>query len=178
MTAHPNTRWAAPGPSTTRPPAWWQRLNPRERLGVGLAATVLVLGVLLGGLVRPAWQRLQAAPAQQARLDAQWQAMQALAAQAKALQGLPPRSVDERLQALETATRRHLGAGSTVKRVNDDITVQLQASPPQAVALWLAEVRVNAQLTPSGVRLNRPPARAGSAAAGAWQGSVQFSLGG
>ncbi|GAB4088351.1 type II secretion system protein GspM [Hydrogenophaga soli] len=155
----------------------WQRLNPRERLGVGLAAAVVVLGLLLGGVVWPAWKRLQAAPAQQTRLDAQWQTMQALAAQAKALQGQPPRPRDERLKALETATRRHLGAGSSVKGANDDFTVQMQPTSPQAVAQWLADVRVNAQLTPNGVRLNRPtPAANGTPSA--WQGTVQFNLGG
>jgi general secretion pathway protein M len=154
-------------------------LTPRERLGLGLAAAALLVGGVLGGLVRPAWKRLQAAPAQQARLDTEWQTMQALAAQARQLQGHPPRPRDERLNALDTATRRHLGAGASVKLIQDEVTVQLPPTAATALAQWLAEVRVNAQLTPTVVRIHRAGvSAAGGEAAVLWQGSVQFNLGG
>ena len=81
----------------------WQRLAPRER---GLVAlTTLLVGAALAWWVAiaPALSTLRNADAQHRVLDAQLQAMQALRAQALALQSQPRASRDEALRLLEAS---------------------------------------------------------------------------
>jgi hypothetical protein len=65
----------------------------------------------------------------------------------------------------------------------DSYTVQLMNVSPDALARWLADVRVNAQLTPDMVQLAQVPpgskAPSQPAATGpvAWQGTVRFAFG-
>jgi general secretion pathway protein M len=161
----------------------WQRLQPRERSLV-LAAVVLVLVAAWWlGLVGPAWRQWTTAPQRLTQLHHQLQTMQSLAAVARSLQAQPSRTRDERLAALEQATRSHLGGGSSVKAMGDTHTVQLAHVTPDALARWLADVRINAQLTPDTVQLLQVPKSAQgpgqTEASGpvSWQGSVRFVLG-
>jgi len=149
----------------------WSRMSPREQAGVLLAAIALGGALLWWGWVAPARQTLAQAPTQHARLDAQLQAMQALATQARSLQSLPATSRDDNLRALEQATQRHLGNSSSLKATGDQATITLPATPATALANWLADVRSNARLTPAEARVTQS-----NAAPATWQGSVVFTL--
>ena len=62
----------------------WATLSGREQRLLGWGACVLLLATLWWVGIAPALQILKEAPAQQAALDAQWQHMQALQAEADA----------------------------------------------------------------------------------------------
>ena len=152
----------------------WLRLQPRERALVRTASALVLLAIWWMGLVGPAWRQWQAAPQRLTQLHAQLQTMQGLAAEAKSLQTQPARSRDERLAALEQAVRAHLGSGSSVKGMADSYTVQWTQVSPDALARWLAEVRISAQLTPEQVQLSSTATPTGAVS---WQGSVRFVVG-
>jgi general secretion pathway protein M len=139
-------------------------LAPREQRAVVAAGWALGLALLWWLVGAPAWKTWHHAPAQHQRLDAQWQQVQTWAAQARALQAQPLLSRDDRLRALETSTQRLLGAQARLQVRGDQASVTLQRAPAHDVAAWLAEVRVNARITPVETRLTRDTAPAAPAA--------------
>ncbi len=158
---------------------WLAKLAPRERRALGLAAAVVAVALLWWLALAPALATLRQAPSQHARLDAELQHLQALAAQAQALQTQPTLGRDDALRALESATQRHLGADAKLNAVGDQATATFKAAEATALAQWLAEVRINARTAPIELRLSAAaptaaaPARPGS---GVWQGSAVFAL--
>lgn len=169
--------------------AAWARLSPREQQAIAGAAWV-VGGAALWWLVgAPAWQIWQHGPTQHRLLDAQWQQVHTLAAQARGVQAQAVLSKDDRLRALETATQERLGASAKLQVSGTQATVTLQRAPAEGVAQWLAQVRVNARLTPAESRLTRDaatpsvspssaaPARASLGATGpTWSGTFVLVL--
>lgn len=167
----------------------WGRLAPRERRLVIVAGWLVGAALLWWVALAPALTTLGQAPLRHSQLDGQLQHMQALAAQATQLKNVPPVSRDESLRALETATSRHLGATATLSVLGDQATVTLKGAAAEALALWLADVRINGRATPSDVRLNRGTqgstpdipvaARAQTASApaqGLWSGTLTLAL--
>jgi general secretion pathway protein M len=148
-------------PSSTKqvsPAAFWQGLQPRERLAVVLAATVLGAYLLWAVALAPALRSLRAAPAQHQTADAQLAEVRALASQAQALlaqRGAQAMSRSEAVRALELATQQTLGAASRVSMVGNRATVSVNAASPDALARWLAQARLNARLMPVETRLQR-----------------------
>lgn len=159
---------------------WLAKLAPRERRALGLAAAVVAMALLWWLALAPALATLRQAPAQHAKLDAELQHLQTLAAQAQALQSQPPLGRDDALRALEAATQRHLGADAKLNAVGDQATATFKAAEATALAQWLAEVRINARTVPTELRLSAAatPATPAAAAArpGVWQGSAVFAL--
>lgn len=149
----------------------WGKLSAREQTGVLLATLALGGALMWWGWLAPALQTLKQAPAAHARLDAQLQTMQTLAAQARALQSQPTLNRDDSLRALEQATTQHLGSAGALKFAGDQATVTLQATHAAKLANWLADVRSNARLTPAEARLTQA-----NAAQATWQGTVVFTL--
>ncbi len=165
--------------------AWrttWERLPPRDRRAVTLAAVVVGLALVWWVALSPALTTLRQAGPRQATLDTQLASMQALANQARQLKNQPPLSRDDSLRALESATTRHLGEQARLTVMGDQATVTLTDVPPQPLALWLSEVRANARITPTEARLTQGQAPGAQAAAPtpapqpAWKGTVVFSL--
>lgn len=161
----------------------WRGLHARERRAVALAMAVVVTALLWWVALKPALATLRQADAQNTQLQAQLNTMQGLAAQAGSLKAQPRLSRDDRLRALEAATTQHLGAAGKLGVVGDQVTATLQAVPPHAFALWLADVRVNARLTPTEARLARSTATTTAtttatvtATGPTWQGSLSFAL--
>ncbi|GAB4397553.1 MAG: hypothetical protein OHK0048_06210 [Rhodoferax sp.] len=148
--------------------ARWVALSARERWALRWAVSVLGLAVLLQALVLPAWRVLRQAPAQHAALQAQWQTMQRLAQQARALQALPQWDAAETRRLLQ-ASLTTLGPGATARESMDRITVQLTAVPAAALSAWLVQVRQEAQISPVAAQAQRD-------AQGRWSGSVVFEL--
>lgn len=146
--------------------ARWQSLAPRERSLVLAAATVVGASLLWWVLLAPALQTLRMAPARHAELDAQLEHMQALAAEARALQsdaGTRPTQAEAQ-RSLQTATAS-LGSASRSTFAGDRATVVLQGASAASLAPWLAQVRSNARSLPVEAHLTR--SKLASDAAGA-----------
>lgn len=148
--------------------ARWQQLSPRERAAVVLAAALVAGALIWWLLLAPALTVLRQADERQARWTAQWDQVQALAAQARALRadGTPPPPREASVRALEQATQA-LGPTARLSLQGDQATVQLNGTAPDALAQWLAQVRINARVVPTQARLQRTPT--------GWTGQVQLA---
>ena len=153
----------------------WQALHPRERNLVLAAATVVVLALLWWAGIAPALQTLRQAEVQQRRLDAQWQQMQVLAAEAQALQARPKTRRDEAVRALEASVKQGLGPGAQLSVVGERATVTLKNVPAAALGPWLAQARANARAIPGEARLVRSASSAGAGGA-SWDGTLVLNL--
>ncbi len=152
----------------------WARLAARERRLLLLAAAVLGLAVLWWLALAPALATLRQAEAQGHALDAEWQRMQALQAEAEALQSSPRMDHDQALRALEASVRQRLGAAAQLAVVGERANLTLQGVPAAALAGWLAEARVNARAVPLEARLARASVAAGGEAQ--WNGTLSLGL--
>ncbi|WP_439112919.1 type II secretion system protein GspM [Hydrogenophaga sp.] len=158
----PLTRWAAPLQAALA------RLAPRERRAVTLAAWVVGLGLLWWLAVAPALSTLRQAPERHARIDAQLSQMRSMAATAdnlRAQNSARPMNRDDVLRALEQATAGLAGTAQLAV-LGDRATLTLKNTPPDALAQWLSQVRVNARLMPLEAKLNRATEPA------AWSGTL------
>lgn len=147
------------------------RLSSRERTAVTVAAWVIGLGLLWWLAVAPALDTLSQAPARHARLDAQLVQMQRMAATAQNLRGqntAQPPGRDEVLRALEAATDG-LGGTGQLAVLGDRATLTLRNTPPEALAQWLAQVRINGRMLPLDSQIARDPGSQG------WNGTLVLS---
>lgn len=169
--------------------ARWATLAPREQMLVSGAAAVVALALLWWVAVAPALQTLKHAETQRRMLDAQWQTMQSLQIQARALQSQPGINRSDVLRALESSVKQGLGATAQLSVVGDRATVTLRGTSADALAQWLAQARVNARVLPSEARLVRAglpspvpgvaaavSAPVADAAVPLWNGSLVLSL--
>ena len=111
----------------------------RERRLVGLAAALVGLALLWWLALAPALATLRQAEVQRPLLDAQWQRMQALQAEAAALKASPRMGQDEALRALEALVKQRLGATAQLSVVGDRANLTLKNTPAADLAGWLAE---------------------------------------
>ncbi|WP_038207473.1 type II secretion system protein GspM [Xenophilus azovorans] len=166
---------------------WWAALAPREQRLVAGAAALVVLALLWWVALAPALRTLAAAPQAHARLDAQWQQMAALQAQARALQAQPKAGRDDALRALEASVRDSLGADARVQAAGggEAVGIVLRGVPAEALADWLAQARSNARAVPREVHLTRSAATGADAAAAKapgtpaavrWDGTLVMNL--
>lgn len=154
--SNPATLTAAPASSTSAVRARWQALAPRERQLV-LTAVLLVAAALVWWLLlAPAVRTLREAPAQHAQLDAQLEAMQALAMEAQQLKAdASNRPSQAQAQRAIQAATASLGPTARATFAGDRATITLQAVPASAIAPWLAQVRGNARSVPVEAHLTR-----------------------
>lgn len=146
----------------------WRATSPREQRLL-LVAFALVLGALLWWVaLAPALATLKGAETRQRVLDAQWQQMQGLQAQAQALQAQPPLAPAVARGLLE-ASLKTLGDTAQLSVTGERVTVTLKATSADALAQWLAQVRLNVRTAPSEARLVRN-------AAGSWDGALVLTL--
>ena len=149
--------------------ARWQGLAPREKLLVGgtaaLLAAVLVWLIAIG----PALATLRTAEQQHRALDSQLQRMRSLQAQAQALQSQPKLASEEALRMLELSVRQQLGTSARLVIAGERATITLSGTPPDALAQWLTQARVNARALPGEARISRN-------AAGLWEGTLVLTL--
>ena len=146
----------------------WQTLSPREQGLLSWGATLLALAVVWWLALAPALRTVREAPAQQAGVDAQWQQLKDLQAQAQTLQQQPRMTQAEALRALQNTTTELLSTSAQVQTLGDRSTVTLKAVPAPALATWLAQVRTQARAVPVQAHLKL--------SAAAWSGSVVLSL--
>jgi general secretion pathway protein M len=158
--------------------SFWQRLAPRERVGVALAASVVGVALIWGLLVAPALTTLRQAEQQRVDLAAQAQQMQRLAQQAQALKALPQLNAADALRALQTATEQRLGDAAKLTAQGDRASVTLTRVNAAQLAAWLADARANARATVREMRLTRAaPAAPGTPGnAPLWSGTLSLAL--
>lgn len=148
----------------------WQALQPREQTLILTAAGVVLTALFWALAISPALAVLGTADAQHARLDAQLQNMQALQAQAKAMQDQPKMNAVDASRALEASVKQRLGA-SQVSLVGSQATVTLKAVPAAAFAEWLTQARTAARAVPIQAALRRS-----STEPSTWDGTLVLSL--
>ncbi|MGZ5181376.1 MAG: type II secretion system protein GspM [Ramlibacter sp.] len=147
----------------------WRGLAPREKMLAAGAGALVLLALLWWLAVAPALAVLRSAEGQHRTLDAQLAHMRALQQQAQALQGQPKQNHDDSLRALEASVRQRLGTSARTAVAGDRVSLTLTGAPPDALAAWLAEARVNARALPSEARLTR-------GATGGWDGTIVLTL--
>lgn len=161
-------------PASIRP--YWDSLAPRERRSVQAALVLLSVALLWWVAIGPALHTLRAADAQHRSLDAQLQTMRSLQAEAQALQGQPKLSFDDALRAVELAVKAELGGSGQINVTGERITVSLKNTPADALARWLAQVRINARALPTEARLVRSQASTIVSPVTTWDGSLVLTL--
>ena len=153
-------------------PARWNALGARERMGLGLAMTVILVAVVWQFFVAPALVTLRTADAQARTMDAQLQHMQALQKQAKGLQTQPALGFDDAVRALTAATQQTLGTSGEMVVNGDTAKVTLKGASADGLARWLAQARLNARSLPLEARLTRAATANGTN----WNGVLVMGL--
>lgn len=148
--------------------ARWAATARREQQLV-LVALALVLAALVWWVaLAPALATLRSAESQHRLLSAQLQQMQRLQMQAKTLQAQPPLALEDARRLLQ-ASVQPLGAPAQLALVGERATLTLKGVPADALAQWMAQVRLNARALPSEAHLVRN-------AAGTWDGTLVLNL--
>jgi general secretion pathway protein M len=147
----------------------WQAMGERERLGLQIAAAVLVALLFWSIALAPALRTLKAAPAQIEAVELQLQKMQAQAAEAKTLRGSPTVSTAQAQAALTSASER-LGSAARLAITGDRAVLTLNGVGSEPLQAWLGEVRAAGRARPVEAQLTR-----GSQG---FSGSVVLVLGG
>ncbi len=166
------------GPTLTLPPAlaslraeagkWWLARATRERRAVIVVTGVLILLLVWGSFVQPAWHRASVAPAMLDQLDAELQQMQRIAAESRALRSVTPVSQTQAAAALKAASER-LGDRAKLNLQGDRATLTLTGISPEALRAWLNEARSGARARPVEALLQR--------GASGFTGSLTVTLG-
>jgi general secretion pathway protein M len=150
----------------------WNSLTGREKNGLYMVAAVISLAVLWWVLLAPAVRTLRSADMEHRRLDAQLQHMQQLQAQAQVLKTQPKTGRDDAMRALDQSVKQRLGANAQLNVSGTQATLTLKGVAAEALAQWLAQVRINAHATLREARLMRNTA----AATAAWDGTLVLGL--
>lgn len=150
----------------------WSRLAPREQALVRLAGAVVLLALLWGLLLAPPLKALRQSAARHAELDARWQQMQQLQAEAEQLQSAPRHVGSDAPTQLQTATQAQLGSAAKLSLTPGRATLTLTEVPAEALAAWLAQVRASVQAAPVQAELTR----ASTTNPTRWSGTLVLAL--
>ncbi len=149
--------------------AWWRSLGARDRRLALIGAAVLLLFGVWTVALQPALTTLRRAPAELDHLDAQWQAMQRLAAETAELRATPPVNPEQAQAALKAATER-LGEKAKISVQGDRAVLTLNGAGTEALRGWLAEARSGARARPVEANLMRSGA--------GYSGTLVLAIGG
>lgn len=152
--------------------ARWDTLAAREKTLIRSALALVGVAVLWWLCLAPALQTLRSANDQHRSLETQLQQMKNLQVQAQSLQSQHRLGYDEALRALQ-ASVKPLGTSAQLSVVGERATVTLKGAPADALAQWLAQVRVNARALPTEARLTR---RDDSPRTANWDGTLVLIL--
>jgi general secretion pathway protein M len=84
------------------------------------------------------------------------------------MQAREPLAREDAVRELEAAVRQRLGGAGQLTATADRITVVLRGAPPQTLAPWLSQVRLQARVVATQASLTRGPA--------GWDGTIVFNL--
>lgn len=153
---------------------WLAALSLREQIGVAASAVVLLLALVIGLGVLPAWRSLQQGPARQQALNGQMMRMAQLEAQALALKDRPRWSAAQAGSKLQ-ATSAGLAAEALQLSLSDQqADVTLRAMPADTLAAWLTAAREQAHAVPVQAQLTREAST--PEGADRWSGSLVLRL--
>ncbi|HKA39553.1 MAG TPA: type II secretion system protein GspM [Burkholderiales bacterium] len=143
--------------------AWWLGLARRERVMTAAAAALVLLALLFLVAIEPAWKTRARLAAELPKLRAQVQEVDALAQEARGLQGrgVAAESAGAARAALEQSLARANLAGARVAALDERRIAVNSAGVP--VAQWLAwaeEAARESRLRIATVRLSRGSVRA------------------
>ena len=171
MNTSDNTAATAVSQAAQRLGQRWLALAPREQMLIGAAAAFVALALLWWVALAPALGVLKSARTQRPALELQLQQMQALQAQAKALQGQPKTTAPDSARALELSVKQRLGTAAQLSVAGSQATVTLKNAPADALAQWLSQARSVAKAVPSQARL-----RLNGSSPGTWDGTLTLQL--
>jgi general secretion pathway protein M len=164
--------------------ARWQQLATRERILIGSAAVLIAVALIWWIGIAPALAKLKQSRELVPQLDAQLQRMRSQAQEAAALKAQRSLSQEESKRALENSIKT-LGAGASLSLTDARASITLKNVSADALAQWLAQVRANARLTPTELRLQKSTASStampGTSTAAlsptsAWDGVIVLAL--
>lgn len=147
---------------------WWAQRAPREKTILRFAALLVAAALLWSVALAPALRTVRAFDAKHAAQEAQLQAMLRLQAQAQGLQAQPRLSPAAATQALQTSVQQAFGPKADLSSNAGNVTVTLRGVSADALALWLANARVEARASPIQARLTRT--------GDTWSGTLQMGL--
>jgi general secretion pathway protein M len=155
----------------------WSTLLQRERLMVSVAVVFVVAALLWWVAISPALLKLRKAQEAAPQLDAQLQLMRAQASEVTSLKAQRSLGYDESLRGLENSIKT-LGPGASLNVSDARASITLRAVSGDALAQWLSQVRANARLVPSELRLKKSatPTTSAQSAATSWDGSIVLNL--
>lgn len=155
----------------------WNSLASRERSLIAAALALVTVALIWWVGIAPALAKLGAAREAAPQVQAQLQLMRAQASEAASLKAQRSLSYDESLRALESSVKA-LGSGATLSVSNERASVSLRAVSGDALAQWLAQIRANARLVPTELKLQKSAANATAptATTTAWDGQLVLSL--
>ena len=168
--------------------ARWGGLASRERALVGSAIALVAAALLWWVGISPALTQLRQARAAAPALDAQLQLMRAQAAQATSLKAQRSLSYDESLRSLESTVKAAgapgaAGAVATLAVSDARASITLRGISGDALAQMLSQLRSNARLVPSELRLKQSATSAAPTTPStttqistAWDGTMVLSL--
>jgi general secretion pathway protein M len=155
----------------------WANLAPRERRSLLAALALVALALVWWLALGPALQTLRDADAQHRSLDAQLQSMRRMQAEVQSLQGQNALGFDEALRSVQSSAKTDLSGTAQINVLGERVSVTLKNTPADALARWLAQVRINARALPTEAKLVRSPAStAANTAPPAWDGSLVLAL--
>jgi general secretion pathway protein M len=145
----------------------WAAMSVREQRLLQTALVIILSAALWWLGLAPALATLRSAEKQHRVLDAQWQQMQTLQAQAKMIQTQTPLTIAQTRRLLEESVKP-MGTTAQLGSMGERMTVTFKGISADALAQWLAQARLNARATPSEAHLNRTET-------GAWDGTLVLS---
>ena len=157
--------------------ARWAALASRERMLVGSAIALICTALLWWIGISPALTQLRQARAAAPALDAQLQLMRSQAAQATSLKAQRALSYDESLRSLEN-TVKAASAVATLAVSDARASITLRGISGDALAQMLAQLRSNARLVPTELRLKQASTTSNTTApiTTTWDGTLVLSL--
>ena len=160
----------------------WLSLSAREQRGLQVVGVLLLVVLAWQVLIAPAQNKLRQADSRRQVVAQQLAHMQALQAQAQALQQRTPMSRDSALKALQGVAAP---SGVQLNPQGERVLVTFKAVPAHVLSQWLAQARTQAQALPSEVHLTRtaintaasnPASNTTPPTSPAWDGSLVLVL--
>lgn len=120
---------------------FWQQLQARERTGLGVAATLLLIYAVWALWLLPAWRVLDNAPAQHRALDESLARMVQMQSQVQVLRSQNKASTTDAAQARIERSLSKLGDGAKLEAQGDQIVVTLKNIAPTQLSVWLNDLQ-------------------------------------